>query len=72
MTSIMGLLSKLEQEDRTISQRDIYYAFKSLFRKQEECNRTIISLGKVLGRMNSFAPHANSIVNLLMFTSIKV
>ena len=32
-----------------ISQRDVYYALKNTFCKQEECNRVIIALGKVLG-----------------------
>ena len=49
MIAILGLLAKLEHEDKMISQRDVYYALKNTFCKQEECNRVIIALGKVLG-----------------------
>lgn len=32
-----------------MSQRDVYYSLKSLFKKQEDCNRVILVLGKALG-----------------------
>ena len=34
---------------RTMSQRDVYYALKSMFRKQAECNAIILDLGLMLG-----------------------
>lgn len=44
--AIVGILAKLENEKRVISQRDVYYALKFLFASQLECNKMILLVGK--------------------------
>ena len=46
--AIAGIVAKLERENRNISQRDMYYTIKFLFSSQVECNKMIITVGKVL------------------------
>lgn len=34
--------------NRTVSLRDVYYALKSLFKNQRECNACILEVGRIL------------------------
>ena len=43
-----GVIATLEKENRYISQRDMYYSLKFLFKSQNDCNRLILQIGKVL------------------------
>lgn len=46
--AIASFVVDLVQADRTVSLRDVYYAFKHLFKAQSECNACILKLGRIL------------------------
>ena len=48
LIAILGVVAELLGTGRTMSQRDVYYTLKFLFKNQTECNASIIELGQVL------------------------
>jgi len=46
--AIASFVVELIRADRTVSLRDVYYAFKHLFKAQSECNACILKLGRIL------------------------
>jgi hypothetical protein len=46
--AIASFVVELVRADRTVSLRDVYYAFKHLFKAQSECNACILKLGRIL------------------------
>jgi len=49
LMAVASLVTELIVTRKTMSQRDVYYALKHLFKRQNECNTTILELGLVLG-----------------------
>lgn len=48
LIAILGVIAELLGTGRTMSQRDVYYTLKFLFKNQSECNLSIIELGQIL------------------------
>lgn len=48
MLAVLGLIAELLLCSKTISQRDVYYALKHMFRNQSECNKIILDIGMLL------------------------
>mmetsp|Transcript_11922 Transcript_11922/g.18026 ORF Transcript_11922/g.18026 Transcript_11922/m.18026 type:complete len:363 (-) Transcript_11922:117-1205(-) len=49
MFAVVALVAELISVNKTISQRDVYYTLKTIFRNQKECNSIVIEVGLVLG-----------------------
>lgn len=47
--AVLSVVNELSVCGRTMSLRDVYYAEKSHFSSQKQCNNTILSVGMVLG-----------------------
>ena len=47
--SVARIVLELTKHGKTMSQRDVYYSLKSIFKSQTESNQTILELGLMLG-----------------------
>jgi DNA topoisomerase VI subunit A len=49
LISLCKLIPVTHPVNKTLSQRDVYYSLKSLFKNQADCNKAIIDVGLFLG-----------------------
>jgi len=71
--AIASFVVELIRADRTVSLRDVYYAFKHLFKAQSECNACILKLGRILQKKRCNKIAYSSLlfaVALIMISSI--